>query len=301
MDRAKRRPNNEGRLYWSARQVRACRGWALFCLFGQPYRGLALSRIRWQSPEGAKTEFVEHPSAMSTRKGRFSNALSVIYIPWQKLRLKHFHKLHSARFLQNVCARRFTAGIVPLPERAMPSASVRQFMEFAVNIPAHEPQPGQAEFSMSQTYSSSAFPAAYLPKASNTSFKFVAFPALSRPGIIGPPAAEYGRPVNPRRSHQHARETILSQFGNERHSVESMRFLSWSRRCRPQARGKASEKFMPECPIAMPSHTPIVFMRTGVPPAIRIPSATAFAILSRWMWPGTISLPAWMTPTRRAG
>ena len=36
-----------------------------------------------------------------------------------------------------------TAGVVPLPGSAMPMASDRQFIEFAVYIPAHEPQPGQ--------------------------------------------------------------------------------------------------------------------------------------------------------------
>ena len=34
--------------------------------------------------------------------------------------------------------------MVPLPGSAMPSASQRQFIELAVNIPEHEPQVGQA-------------------------------------------------------------------------------------------------------------------------------------------------------------
>jgi hypothetical protein len=36
----------------------------------------------------------------------------------------------------------------PLPGSARPSASVRQFIEFAVNIPEHEPHVGQAASSM---------------------------------------------------------------------------------------------------------------------------------------------------------
>ena len=36
------------------------------------------------------------------------------------------------------------ARIVPFPGRASPSASARQFMEFAVNMPEHDPQVGQA-------------------------------------------------------------------------------------------------------------------------------------------------------------
>ena len=37
------------------------------------------------------------------------------------------------------------ASIEPLPGKERPRASVRQFMELAVNMPEHEPQVGQAE------------------------------------------------------------------------------------------------------------------------------------------------------------
>lgn len=37
--------------------------------------------------------------------------------------------------------------MVPLPGRARPMASVRQFIELAVNMPAQEPQVGQTVFS----------------------------------------------------------------------------------------------------------------------------------------------------------
>ena len=40
-----------------------------------------------------------------------------------------------------------SAAIVPLPGSAIPSASQRQFMLFAVNIPEQEPGPGHAEHS----------------------------------------------------------------------------------------------------------------------------------------------------------
>ena len=42
----------------------------------------------------------------------------------------------------------WVASIVPLPGSARPSASVRQFIELAVNMPEHEPQVGQAERSI---------------------------------------------------------------------------------------------------------------------------------------------------------
>ena len=51
------------------------------------------------------------------------------------------------------------AGMVPLPGRAMPMASVRQFMELAVYMPEQEPQVGQALSSYSSTPSSSSLPA----------------------------------------------------------------------------------------------------------------------------------------------
>jgi hypothetical protein len=38
----------------------------------------------------------------------------------------------------------------PLPGSDRPSASVRQFIELAVNMPEHEPQVGQAERSMTR-------------------------------------------------------------------------------------------------------------------------------------------------------
>ena len=42
----------------------------------------------------------------------------------------------------------WVASVVPLPGSDRPSASVRQFIELAVNMPEHEPQVGQAERSM---------------------------------------------------------------------------------------------------------------------------------------------------------
>ena len=52
-----------------------------------------------------------------------------------------------------------TAGMVPLPRRPIPMASVRQFMELAVYIPEQEPQVGQAQFSYSSTPASLSLPA----------------------------------------------------------------------------------------------------------------------------------------------
>jgi hypothetical protein len=45
---------------------------------------------------------------------------------------------------------------------------------------------------------------------------------------------------------------------------------------------------MPWCPMAKPSHTAMVLNSKGVPPALRMPSFTLFAMFFRWMWPGTM-------------
>ncbi len=58
-----------------------------------------------------------------------------------------------------------------------------------------------------------------------------------------------------------------------------------------------SEYFMPTWPMAMPSHTAMAGNTMGVPPAMATPSFTASVILSRFMWPGTISLYELTMPT----
>ena len=52
------------------------------------------------------------------------------------------------------------ASVEPLPGSDRPSASVRQFIEFAVNIPEHEPQVGQAFSSTWASASSETFSSA---------------------------------------------------------------------------------------------------------------------------------------------
>ena len=63
-------------------------------------------------------------------------------------------------------ARRATwvASVEPLPGRDRPRASVRQFIEFAVNIPEQEPQVGHAAFSIARRSSSetSSFAVAFI-------------------------------------------------------------------------------------------------------------------------------------------
>ena len=61
-----------------------------------------------------------------------------------------------------------------------------QFMEFAVNMPAHEPQPGQAPSAMASAVASSIFPDRTAAGASNAFVSATRLP-FTQPGSIGPP------------------------------------------------------------------------------------------------------------------
>ena len=79
----------------------------------------------------------------------------------------------------------WVARTVPLPGRESPRASVKQFMEFAVNIPEQEPQVGQADRSYSATSSSVAFSSTAITMASTKSRLCSA--NLVLPASMGPP------------------------------------------------------------------------------------------------------------------
>ena len=79
----------------------------------------------------------------------------------------------------------WVATTVPLPGRLRPSASVRQFIEFAVNIPEHEPHVGHAERSISATTSSETLSSAAITMASTRSS--LCSESLVLPASIGPP------------------------------------------------------------------------------------------------------------------
>ena len=57
----------------------------------------------------------------------------------------------------------------PFPGNDNPRASVKQFIEFAVNMPEHEPQVGQADLSYSSTFSSLAVSSTAITIASTRS------------------------------------------------------------------------------------------------------------------------------------
>ena len=83
--------------------------------------------------------------------------------------------------------------------------------------------------------------------------------------------------------------TILSQLG-----MQIMPSKQWASIIVSTASAMisrlGSEYFMPPWPMAMPSSTPIVLNTKGTPPASRTHCLTYSPTLSRWTWPGMMSV-----------
>ncbi len=179
------------------------------------------------------------------------------------------------------------ASVEPLPGSDSPSASVRQFIEFAVNMPEQDPHVGHAERSTSDSPSSStseladaaivvirsvgawatpstttALPASIGPPDTNTVGMFSRIAALSMPGVI------------------------LSQFEMHTSASAWWALVMYSTESAMISRD-GSEYSIPLCPMAMPSSTAMVWNSRGTPPASRTPSATTSPRSLRWTCPGT--------------
>ncbi len=87
------------------------------------------------------TVFVEPPKAMS-------HSMALCTAAAFTMSRAHARSTSSITFMPACFARRmrseYTAGTVPLPGSAIPKASHKQFMEFAVNMPEQLPQVGHA-------------------------------------------------------------------------------------------------------------------------------------------------------------
>src|SRR6201997_1769509 len=81
----------------------------------------------------------------------------------------------------------WVASTEPLPGSDRPSASVRQFIELAVNIPEQEPQVGQAERSITSTSLSLTLSSAAATMASIRSTDLILPLMLTLPDSMGPP------------------------------------------------------------------------------------------------------------------
>ena len=104
----------------------------------------------------------------------------------------------------------WVATTVPLPGSERPSASVRQFIELAVNIPEHEPQVGQAERSITATSASDTLSSAAATIASIRSTVRVARRELDLACLHRPARDEDGGDVEAQRRHQHARRDLVA-------------------------------------------------------------------------------------------
>ncbi len=83
--------------------------------------------------------------------------------------------------------------------------------------------------------------------------------------------------------------TTLSQFGISTKPSKPVAVATASMESAISSR-LARENFMPVCPMAIPSQTPIAGNSIGVPPAAATPSLAASVISLRWIWPGITSL-----------
>ena len=70
---------------------------------------------------------------------------------------KAISQIRRAAFLKSSSLSLLKAKMVPLPSSAIPIASHKVFIEFAVNIPEQDPPLGQAEHSISLNSSSLIF------------------------------------------------------------------------------------------------------------------------------------------------
>ena len=174
--------------------------------------------------------------------------------------------------------------MVPLPGSAMPRASQRQFIELAVNMPEHEPYVGQAQRSSSSSSSAVIVPEVCWPTPSKMLIRSTDSPADVFPASIGPPDAKIVGMLH-RTAAISMPGTILSQFGMQIIPSNLCASIIVSTASAISSRlGRLY--FMPTCPMATPSHTPIVLNSNGTPPACRTASLTNAPTLSRWAWPG---------------
>ncbi len=193
------------------------------------------------------------------------------------------------------------ASVLPLPGRARPIASVRQFIELAVNMPEQDPHVGHADSSMASSCSSDtegsaeatigSMRSSLRPEAAEPEAP-AARPA-GAPASIGPPDTKtvgmFSRMVAISMP-----GVILSQFEMQIIASAQCAFTMYSTESAISSR-LGSEYSMPPCPIAMPSSTAIVLNSRGIAPASRTAAATTWPTSRRCTCPGTNSVKLFAT------
>ena len=172
----------------------------------------------------------------------------------------------------NSCSRSaWVASMEPLPGRLSPSASVRQFIELAVNMPEQDPQVGQAERSYSATTSSGTLSSAAITMASTRSSLFS--DSLVLPASIGPPDTNTTG-IFRRKAAFSIPGVILSQL--EMHTMASAQCALTMYSTESEMMSREGRLYnMPSCPIAIPSSTAMVLNSLATPPAASISRATS--------------------------
>src|SRR5262249_40529394 len=166
--------------------------------------------------------------------------------------------------------------MVPLPGSASPIASVRQFIEFAVNIPEQDPQVGQAFSSMSDSSDSDTDGSAEatiesIRSSLRTADGAPGTVATTFPASIGPPDTNRVGMLS-RIAAISMPGVILSQLETQISASAQCALTMYSTESAISSRD-GSEYSMPPCPIAMPSSTAIVLNSRGIAPAARTASA----------------------------
>ena len=227
---------------------------------------------------------VEPPMAMSSVMA-FSKALkpmergSTVVSSFRSSACAQLHRRRPARL--NSCSRSACGGHHgAVAGQRQAQASVRQFIELAVNMPEQEPQVGQAERSTSATSASlTALSSAAITMASiqvellNSIFgPWVG--QLDLASLHGPPRRNTTGMFQAHGGHQHA-GVILSQL--EMHTMASAQcaLTMYSTESAMMSR-LGSEYSMPSWPMAMPSSTAMVLNSLATPPAASISRATSW-------------------------
>ena len=181
----------------------------------------------------------------------------------------------------------WVARVEPLPGRDRPSASVRQFMELAVNIPEHDPQVGHAERSMASRPSSSTAELAEAEIAVMRSDPALTTPSTTteNPDSMGPPETNTVGMFS-RMAALSMPGVILSQLEMHTRASAVCALTMYSTESAMISR-LGSEYSIPACPMAIPSSTAMVWNSRATPPAAVICSATISPTFFRCTWPGT--------------
>ena len=128
------------------------------------------------------------------------------------------------------------------------------------------------------------------PTASNMWERQVRRPSFMVPAIMGPPETKMGGDVHPGGGHEQSGHVLVAVGGSITRPSNWWAIANGLGGVGDQIPGDQGVLHAHMGPWRCRHTRPMAGNSTGVPPAARTPAFTASAILSRFMWPGTISL-----------